>query len=138
MRIVLDTNVLISGMLNPRGAPGRIVDLLRSGAVSLVVDDRILDEYVDVIGRERFDRYFSESARQDVIEFLRGESHCIACSVVVTGLPDEADAPFLEAALTEGVPLVTGNTKHFPRKLRRGCVVLSPGELVRQLGEKAT
>ncbi|PIY26102.1 MAG: putative toxin-antitoxin system toxin component, PIN family, partial [Deltaproteobacteria bacterium CG_4_10_14_3_um_filter_51_14] len=31
MKIVLDTNVMISGMLNPSGPPGKIIDLLRSG-----------------------------------------------------------------------------------------------------------
>ncbi len=132
MKIVLDTNVLISGMLNPHGPPGRIVDLLRSGTLTLVVDDRILAEYEDVLRRERFERYFPPSARQDVIEFLRAESHCIACSVVVETLPDGGDIPFLETALTEKVPLVTGNTKHFPRELRGGCVVLSPAELLRR------
>jgi putative PIN family toxin of toxin-antitoxin system len=132
LKIVLDTNVLISGMLDPRGAPGRIVDLLRSAALTLVVDDRILAEYGEVLERKRFERYFSRSTRQDVMEFLRGESHCIACSVVVETLPDRGDIPFLETALTEQVPLITGNTKHFPPKLRRGCVVLSPGELLRR------
>jgi len=44
MKIVLDTNVLISGMLNPSGPPGRIVDFLRTEVLQLAVDDRILAE----------------------------------------------------------------------------------------------
>lgn len=138
MKIVLDTNVLVSGMLNPHGAPGRIVDLLRSGTLTLVVDDRILAEYREVLERKRFERYFSRSTRQDVVEFLRGESHCIACSVVVETLPDRGDTPFLETALTEEVPLITGNTKQCPPKLRRGCVVLSPGEFLRRHFQKSS
>jgi len=54
VKIVLDTNVLISGMLSPSGPPGKIIDLLRSGALQLVVDDRILSEYTDVLRREYF------------------------------------------------------------------------------------
>ncbi len=41
-RIVLDTNVLVSGMINAHGAPGRIVDMVREEHVELVVDDRVL------------------------------------------------------------------------------------------------
>jgi len=44
-RLVLDTNVLVSGMINAFGAPGRIADLVRERHVELVVDDRILAEY---------------------------------------------------------------------------------------------
>ena len=40
MKIVLDTNVLISGMLNPSGPPGRIVDFMRTGVLQIVVDER--------------------------------------------------------------------------------------------------
>ena len=45
MKIVLDTNVLISGMLNPSGPPGGIVDFLRTCVLLLVIDDRIIAEY---------------------------------------------------------------------------------------------
>ena len=44
MKVVLDTNVLISGMLNPSGPPGQIIDFMRSDVLQLVVDDRILTE----------------------------------------------------------------------------------------------
>ena len=48
-------------------------------------------------------------------------------------LPDPDDAPFLEvAAATESI-LVTGNSRHFPKKAREGVVVLSPAELLELL-----
>ena len=133
MRIVLDTNVLVSGMIHASGSPGRIVDLLRTGALQLVVDDRILAEYADVLRRPCFDHLFSAEARGAIIDLLRGESTCIAASVIAPGLPDLGDVPFLEVALSEGVPLVTGNRKHFPAKLCRGCTILSPGEFLDRL-----
>ncbi|MCP4577175.1 MAG: putative toxin-antitoxin system toxin component, PIN family [Deltaproteobacteria bacterium] len=68
----MDTNILISGMLNPPCPPGRIVDLLRSGALRIVVDDRILSEYTDVLRREYFLEYFTFSERKDVIGYLKG------------------------------------------------------------------
>ena len=42
MKVVVDTNVLVSGLINSDGYPGRIVDLLRADALQVVVDDRIL------------------------------------------------------------------------------------------------
>ncbi|SPD71792.1 Nucleic acid-binding protein contains PIN domain-like protein [uncultured Desulfobacterium sp.] len=130
MKIVLDTNVLISGMLNPNGPSGRIVDFMRTGVLQLVVDDRILSEYADVLRREYFLKYFDESDREDVIDYLFRNTSYASSRVVVHNIPDDGDAPFLEMALTEDVPLVTGNLKHFPKHIRKGCTVLSPGQFV--------
>lgn len=130
MKIVMDTNVLISGMLNPSGPPGRIVDLLRSGALEIVVDDRILSEYTDVLRREYFHRYFTASEREDVVDYLARNSHYTLSRVIARDIPDEGDAPFLEIAVSEGVPLITGNLKHYPERARMGCNVLSPRQFI--------
>lgn len=126
MKIVIDANVLISGMLNPSGPPGRIVDLLRTGALQVVVDDRILSEYTDVLRRRYFLRYFRKPERDDVIEYLSRNSHYTLSEIVDHDIPDEGDVPFLEIALNEGLPLITGNLKNYPQSARTGCVVLSP------------
>ncbi len=134
MDAVLDTNVLVSGLINPSGAPGRIVDFLRSGQLRSVVDDRILAEYHDVLRRSRFERYFSETAREDVLEYLSKNSLYTFCSMVVSGLPDPGDVPFLEVALTEQVVLATGNIKYFPRELALNCIILTPAEFIAEIG----
>ena len=54
MRIVLDTNVLVSGLLSPHRPPGEIVRLVSGGLVSLCLDARIVAEYRDVLARPRF------------------------------------------------------------------------------------
>lgn len=130
MKIVMDTNVLISGMLNPSGPPGRIVDLLRSGALEIVVDDRILSEYTDVLRRGYFLEYFTVSEREDVIDYLVKNSHYTLSKVMAGHMPDESDAPFLEIALSEGIPLITGNLKHYPKTARMGCRVLTPRQFI--------
>lgn len=136
MKIVLDTNVLISGMLNPSGPPGKIVDLLRSGALQLVVDDRILSEYADVLRRRYFLRYFGKSEREDVIEYVSRNSHYTLSRVVTHDMPDQGDVPFLEIALSEGVPLITGNLRHYPESARMGCIVVSPKQFIEQFVAK--
>lgn len=46
MRLVLDTNVLVSGLLFPGGPPSRLVKAWRAGAFDLVISDFVLDELV--------------------------------------------------------------------------------------------
>jgi putative PIN family toxin of toxin-antitoxin system len=130
VRVALDTNVLISGLISPDGPPGRIVDLIRSGALCPVVDDRILAEYREVLRRPYFRKYLTALEVEDILEYLTNEADYSSSRVVVTTLQDPSDAPFLEIALTEDIVLVTGNIKHFPRHLRRSCVVLTPREFL--------
>jgi putative PIN family toxin of toxin-antitoxin system len=130
VKIVLDTNVLISGIFNPSGPPGRIVDFLRNGFLQLVIDDRIFSEYSDVLRRKYFLRYFEESEREDVVDYISKNSYYTSTRVVVHNMPDEGDVPFLEIALSENIPLVTGNLKHYPKRLTKGCTVLSPRQFI--------
>ncbi len=124
--VVLDTNVLVSGLINPFGAPGRIVDLVREGVVVPVVDDRILGEYAEVLGRPKFRPYFRARDVRDIMGFLECNTLYAVVTVHVADLPDPDDAPFLELALSAAVPLVTGNLDDFPADRRRGVVALSP------------
>ena len=54
MKIVLDTNVLVSGLLTPFGSSGEIVRMVFSGELLLYIDARILTEYKDVLHRPKF------------------------------------------------------------------------------------
>ena len=128
--MVVDTNVLVSGLINPHGHPGRIVDLLRVDVLEVVVDDRILAEYRDVLAREAFGRYFSKQDREGILNYLDNKALRIAPRLVLPLLPDPGDTPFLEVALSEEVPLVTGNAGHFPPERRGNCEVLSPREFL--------
>jgi len=130
--IVLDTNVLVSGIINPHGPPGRIVDLLRTGELRLAVDDRILSEYADVLRRPRLAPYFAGQDIEHIIEYLYGNSERVIATIRFCGLPDENDAPFLEVAKTANLVLVTGNLKHYPAKKRNGVTVETPIEFMQR------
>ena len=118
MKVVVDTNVLVSGLIRAEGSPGRIVDLTRAGEVTLVVDDRILAEYRDVLRRTDLLKYFSPQDGEAIIDFIEHDSYRTAARVIIHDLPDVGDIPSLEAALAEEVPWVTGNLKHFPEVQR--------------------
>ena len=51
---MVDTNVFVSGLLNPFGPPDKIIDLILSRACLITYDDRILAEYEEVLFRRRF------------------------------------------------------------------------------------
>ena len=132
-RLVLDTNVLVSGMINPFAAPGRIVDMLREGALELTVDDRILAEYGAVPKRSKFRAYFTLHDVSDILLFLEQNTHYTVATTHFRGLPDLKDAPFLEVAVAAGVPLVTGNVDHFPASSRCSVEVVTPAAYVERL-----
>lgn len=131
-RIVLDTNVLVSGMINAHGYPGRIVDLLREEMIELIVDDRVLSEYRMVLKRPKFQRYFDSQAVGNILNFLEQSTIYTIPVKTITGLPDPDDVPFAELALSAGVPLVTGNTNDFPESLLQNIRVLTPAEYIRE------
>jgi len=54
MRIVLDTNVLVSALINPYGKPAAVLNAILSRLVFLCYDARIIDEYERVLRRRRF------------------------------------------------------------------------------------
>ncbi len=129
MKMVLDTNVVVSGLLSPFGPPGEIIRMAASGCLELCYDARIICEYQNVLLREKFS--FDKAQVEDLLEQI------IACGNVTTGkplvkrLPDPDDEPFLEVALGgKAWYLVTGNLKHYPIKKREGIQVVSPAEFL--------
>ena len=129
MRIVLDTNVLVSGLLSPFGPPGQIVRLVSAGAVTLCLDARVFSEYDEVLARPRF--RFDPDAVAALLDYVDFAGEVVVAKPLATRLPDRDDEPFLEVALACGADcLVTGNLAHFPPESRAGVTVLSPAEFV--------
>ena len=129
MKIVLDTNVLVSGLLTPFGNCGEIVRMLTSDEIILCVDSRILLEYEAVLSRPQFNIATQKAAA--VIEYIQASAETHAAIPLDRALPDESDNPFMEVALSSGaVCLVTGNLKHFPERCRAGMKVLAPKEFL--------
>lgn len=127
MKIVLDTNVLISGLLRPYGLPAAILRLVVVGKVTVCYDERILEEYREVAGRPAFQLDRSQVGALFAAIKARGELVCAEPLPAV--LPDPDDAMFLEVARAAKADyLVTGNLKHYPPKLRQPIAVVTPRE----------
>jgi putative PIN family toxin of toxin-antitoxin system len=129
-QIVLDTNVLVSGLLSSRGAPAGIFNLVINGSVIILLDTRIFDEYADVLMRDKFG--FPENAVQEILAFIRREGLFTTPRPVACTIPDPGDLPFIEVSLHAGAPVVTGNVRHFRGS---GAVVLTPSEFLAKFQE---
>lgn len=127
---MLDTNVLVSGLLSPFGAPGQLVRLVADGSLRLCHDARILSEYREVLARPRFG--FNPAHVAALLDQIEAAGEVSATRPLAIRLPDPDDEPFLEAAVASAAEcLVTGNGKHFPAAARRLARIVTPAELVR-------
>jgi uncharacterized protein len=129
-KIVLDTNVLVSGLLSSRGAPAGILNLVLNGSVIILLDTRIFDEYEDVLMRDKFG--FPADAVQEILAFIRREGLFTTPRPVACTIPDPGDLPFIEVSLHARVPVVTGNIRHFKGS---GTVVLTPAAFLAEFRE---
>lgn len=129
MRLVLDTNVLVSALLSPYRPPARVLDRLLEGSARLCYDTRIVGEYREVLARPKLG--FEEQATGALVDYLEATGELVAPQPLDLFLPDAADAMFLEVAATAQADcLVTGNLRHFPADRRQGVWVVSPAELI--------
>ena len=133
MKVVLDTNVLVSAFLKPRSNPSRILRLIVQGDIHIVINEHIMAEYYEVLSRPKFNLKLNKV--QTVLEIIRLKGIKALALAQSFQLPDSKDEPFLEAALaTKADTLITGNKKHFPKKACKGQRVLTPKEFLLELG----
>jgi putative PIN family toxin of toxin-antitoxin system len=125
MKVVLDTNVLISGMINIEGIPAQILNLLINGKITLLYDSRIMKEYEEVLARKKFG--FRKSAVAPLLDYIKNEGEYITAEPTNKPFADKDDSMFYEVAKTAKANyLVTGNKSHYPRE----GIVKNPKEFI--------
>jgi len=128
---VIDTNVVVSGLLTPNGPPARILDAILDGRVKMVYDARVLAEYRDVLRRPRLK--LKPEAVATFLEALRGQM-LVSPRTIVTGGPDVNDLIFVECAIAApDKTIVTGNLADFPDEILHGTRVLTPAQAAAEL-----
>ena len=125
--VVFDTNVLVSALMSRRTDSPTVLllDYVLDGRIVLLYNEEILNEYTEVLHRDKFD--FSEEKIEAVMSLVRlGMSLERVSSDVF--FPDPDDRVFYEVALSkDGAFVVTGNQRHFPQN----PIVVSPAEMIR-------
>ena len=132
LRVVLDTNIVVSACLSPQGAPATIVELALLGTFTLCVSPQVLSEYREVLARAKFSRQLERI--NILLEGIEEAAEVAAPRSTLTVSPDDADNRLLECAqATQADFLVTGNRKDFPASHYRTRIV-SAREFLAELG----
>lgn len=124
LRLVLDTNVLISAALKPEGLQRTVLILAVTKPAHLYISSAILTEYRDVLVRPELQ--IRRGVRQEVLQLIKRRARSIVPGKRLQVTIDPKDNIFLECADEARADyLVTGNVRHFPRFWKRTKVITS-------------
>lgn len=133
VRVVVDTNVLVSGTIVRYGASSRIVDTALVREITLITSQTLLDEYLDAVHRRHIaKRYRNIAPRvQNVADFLRRRAVHVKGRVIEPVLSDPDD-DFILACAVEGKAnyIVSGDDHLLKLGRYRGIKILTPRDFV--------
>ena len=125
IKVVLDTNVLVSALWTPAGNPSTTVSLLFSNKITPCFDQGILNEYRTVLNRPRL--AFSSDKVDELLKILTSRGISVTVFPSTIKMIDEADRKFYDVAKYCGAYLISGNIKHFPKK----PFIVTPAEFLK-------
>ena len=113
LRLVIDTNVVVSAALKPDSLPRTVILLALSNPVRRYVSDAILDEYGLVLARPELN--IRRGLRQQLVQLIKNHTQLVRPSRIPQVTSDPADNIFVECADSARADyLITGNARHFP------------------------
>jgi len=124
LRLVLDTNIVISAALKPEGLQRTVFLLAITKPARLYVSDTILAEYREVLARPELG--IREGLRQQFLQLIAGHSHRAKPVRPIQITRDPDDNIFVECAdAARADYLVTGNPRHFPKFWKKTKIITS-------------
>ena len=132
MRIVLDTNVIISAFINPNGIPSQIVKLALQRKAELCYNSVILNEYERVALRPKFSDKIDANLIRRFINLIRIIGYSFDPVPSKIKLLDESDRIFYDTAKGSNSVLISGNLKHYPKE----PFIMDPAEFIERIGQK--
>jgi putative PIN family toxin of toxin-antitoxin system len=134
LRVVIDTNVLVSGTVNATTPPGRLLTIAGERGFELIVSGEIIDEYRRVMTRPSVVALHKQSPEQ--IERLLVRLRTIATIVaprsqtrVVTS--DRDDDKFVHAAVEGGAEFIVSGDRHLLNvRSHQGIEIVTPATLI--------
>ena len=122
LRLVIDTNVLISAAIKPAGLQRTVLLLAITRPARLYVSRPILEEYSEVLGRREL--RIRKGLRQQMLQLIKNHTYTVVPTRRLHVTSDPDDNMFLECAdAARADYLVTGNQKHFPRFWKKTKVI---------------
>jgi putative PIN family toxin of toxin-antitoxin system len=115
MKIVLDTNIIVSAFINPRGIPGEILSLLLAKKITICYDNKIFSEYMEVLKKSKFK--FDNALVDEFLDFIKENGEYIVAVPQTVKFEDEDDKAFYDVYKSSDANyIITGNKKHFPNE----------------------
>ena len=128
LKLVIDTNVVISAALKPEGLQRTTFILAITKPARLYVSQLILEEYADVLSRPELK--IRKGLRRQLLQLIRNRSNLVVPSRRLEVSSDPDDNRFLECAdAARADYLVTGNLRHFPRFWKK-TKIITPREFI--------
>jgi putative PIN family toxin of toxin-antitoxin system len=125
MKIVLDTNIIVSAFINPKGIPGEIISLLLARKITICYDNKILSEYMEILKKSKFN--FDTILADDFLDFIKENGEYILAEPQRIKFSDEDDKMFYDVYKSSDASyIVTGNKKHFPKEKN----IITPREFI--------
>ncbi|AFY99510.1 putative toxin-antitoxin system toxin component, PIN family [Calothrix sp. PCC 6303] len=110
MRLVLDTNVLISATLAPNSIPAKVLNWGEDNGV-ILYSDATLAELLSVLGRSKFAKYIDADNIEGLSRRIKTTWVSVAILKQIKLCRDAKDDKFLELALNgDATHLITGDT----------------------------
>ena len=136
MRIILDTNVLLSGLLISHGAPAKLLDAWERKLFTLVACDALIAELRDVAGRP----FFKARLRASAAELLAAgpRDFSFFCQELPSGpiAPDPKDSYLLALAEASAAEfLVTGDKELQSLKHHKSTRIITPAAMIELLNK---
>src|ERR1700687_2141048 len=124
LRLVIDTNLLVSAALKPDGLQRTVLVLAMTRPARLYVSKSILAEYRDVLARPEFK--IRRGLRQQLLQLIKNHAQFVNPARALHIAKDPDDNKFLECADAARVDyLITGNQRHFPKFWKKTKVITS-------------
>ena len=126
LRVVLDTNLVVSAALFPDSRPGQVLDYVIEHRV-LLISEATRAELIDVLSRPRFDRYLPQEDRVDMLDSLMRQAESIDITHRITACRDPRDDKFLELAVSgHATHIISGDQDLLALHPFRGIPILTP------------
>ena len=133
IRVVLDTNIVVSAMLRSGGMPEAIFNLAIDRVIQLYISEPILAEYEEVLNRPRLNMHPEKVA--NALFKIREAGTVVRPSAPVTAASDPDDNVFLECAeAAEAHYVITGNRDDFPEKWA-SALILTPRQFLEVIAD---
>jgi putative PIN family toxin of toxin-antitoxin system len=118
VRVVLDTNIVVSACWKSDGLEAQLVDLAIARKITACVSAEILAEYRDVLSRPKLSGISGRAV--ELLAALERAAVVVETTAQVRASIDEDDNRFLECAEAAGADfLITGNLRHYPANWAR-------------------